>query len=421
MPVTRIAPPAPQQASSATVKPSLAQPNHEQTLADVRVSSALPATLQAAIQPATTSPLVVHAPDPAQKLPETASKQHQAPTPTAVVSITPVKMVDGTIALPAANQTAATSPVPGRPTPDRPNPVSDSGTGKGKSGSGSADHSAIKSALNAPQQSTGSSPAAQTGSKGSAAIPKPSSPNKDAGASREIASARDGTGSASPAAKSGPAPGAGSARPDASGSSGVKTASSGSMSGDASPNTSDARSAAKSDARSDGNSGDKSGSGAGSGDSASEAKISFPKDGHFGAVVIGASLEDEYPETQGVWNDRLAYTVYLHVGLARNWILQYALTRAADPEPTQRPDAPFPYDITRPHLAPGELNSDALLVHGFVNTSGKFEQLSVAFPPDFGQANFILTALQKWQFRPAMQQGQPIKVEVLLIIPNTWD
>jgi hypothetical protein len=59
------------------------------------------------------------------------------------------------------------------------------------------------------------------------------------------------------------------------------------------------------------------------------------------------------------------------------------------------------------------------MVHGFVNQAGRFEQLAIVFPPQFAQARFVLDALALWQFRPATQGGQNIKVEVLLIIPET--
>jgi hypothetical protein len=47
-----------------------------------------------------------------------------------------------------------------------------------------------------------------------------------------------------------------------------------------------------------------------------------------------------------------------------------------------------------------------------------FVALGLAFPPDFQQAQFVLNALAQWQFRPAAQNGQIEKVEVLLIIPE---
>jgi len=156
-----------------------------------------------------------------------------------------------------------------------------------------------------------------------------------------------------------------------------------------------------------------------SGNGSSLARITRPRDGHFGVIVVGDSVADEYPEVAAIWADRLAYTVYLPVGEAKNWILQYCLPRAAQAAAnTTRPDAPWPYLMVTPHLAPGDYDTDALLVHGFINTAGHFEQLAVVFPAQFAQSKFVLAALQQWQFRPAAQNGQLTAVEVLLIIPE---
>jgi hypothetical protein len=153
----------------------------------------------------------------------------------------------------------------------------------------------------------------------------------------------------------------------------------------------------------------------------STTRIRLRENGQFGVVVVGSSAADEYPEIAGIWSGRLAYTVYLHVGLTRNWILQYSLPRAAEASVAgnvSRPDAPWPYDMVRPDLAPGDYNADAIMVHGFVNVMGHFEKLAIVFPPQFAQAKFLLNALQEWQFRPALQSGSVTTVEVLLIIPE---
>jgi hypothetical protein len=148
--------------------------------------------------------------------------------------------------------------------------------------------------------------------------------------------------------------------------------------------------------------------------------ISLPKGGQFGAVVVGDSLGGEFPEAAAAWSGRVAYTVYLHVGLDRSWIMQYALPRQSDAKSSgmvAQLKAPWPYTIVRPNLPAGSIEADALLVHGYVDQAGHFESLSVAFPPDFPEANFVLKSLQQWQFRPATENGQVAKVEVLLIIP----
>jgi hypothetical protein len=161
--------------------------------------------------------------------------------------------------------------------------------------------------------------------------------------------------------------------------------------------------------------------GSGAGNQPSASQITLPKNGQFGAVVVGASLEDQFPEMAGVWSGRLAYTVYLHVGLARSWVLQYSVPRSDDAAAggtIARLEAPWPYNIVRPNLATDAVDADALMIHGFVNQAGRFETLKIVFPPDFTQAQFVLNSLAQWQFRPAMQNGQPARVEVLLIIPE---
>ncbi len=153
------------------------------------------------------------------------------------------------------------------------------------------------------------------------------------------------------------------------------------------------------------------------------AHVSLPRDGRFGVVVVGSSIAEDYPETVGIWSGRLAYTVYLHVGATKNWILQYSLPRSKDAAAAGsvvKLDAPWPYDILRPSIDP-DLNADAIMVHGFVNTSGRFENLAVVFPNGLAEARFLLHALQQWQFRPAQQNGEATVVEVLLIIPEETD
>lgn len=157
---------------------------------------------------------------------------------------------------------------------------------------------------------------------------------------------------------------------------------------------------------------------------ASVDRITRPKDGHFGAVIVGDSVAEQYPEAAGIWADRLAYTVYLHLGAAKTWILQYCLPRTVEAEGnTARPDAPWPYFMVTPHPAPGNEDDDAdsLLVHGFIDTAGHFETLVLMFPEPSPHTKSLLDALQQWQFRPAAQNGQTTAVEVLLIIPGQSD
>jgi len=185
----------------------------------------------------------------------------------------------------------------------------------------------------------------------------------------------------------------------------------------------DSASTSHSDAASKNTPADRPGSAQGSnsgsplGTHSATAHITRPKEGQFGSVVVGATMEDKYPETAEQWSGRMAYTVYLPVGLAKSWILQYSLPRGGEAS-SAHIDAPWPYNIVRPNIAPGSIDADALMIHGFVNQDGHFEGLAIAFPPDFAQAQFVLSSLAQWQFRAATQNGQNVKVEVLLIIPE---
>jgi len=318
--VKKIVAPLPEQATAADVKPSPIAPNQEINLGDLSVSLSNTPTSVVPVFPTTTSPLVIHGPKVVQMAPVTASQTAHQPTPTAVMSISDLRMPEGTATLPPVNQT----------------------TDKSESG------------LFSPGKTSAGHAQGSVGGEG-----------KDGG----------------------------------SGKSGEPSTVAGLQSGT------------------------KPGSGAGSGDDSglTTAHFVLPKDGEFGAVIVGASLEEKFPEMAGIWNNRVAYTVYLHVGLSKSWILQYSLPRADEAAAggnMTRLEAPWPFNIVRPNIPSAAFNSDAILVHGFVNQSGRFESLKLAFPPEFQQARFVLDALMQWEFRPAARNGQTQKVEVLLIIPE---
>jgi hypothetical protein len=161
--------------------------------------------------------------------------------------------------------------------------------------------------------------------------------------------------------------------------------------------------------------------GSGSGTSLSSTHIAVAKSGQFGAVVVGSTVEQRYPDVPSLWSGRLVYTVYLHVGLAKSWILQYSIPPSADAAKAgnaTRIEAPWPFDIVRPDIPAGAIDADVLMIHGFVNKDGRFEELAVVFPPRFAHAQFVLDALKQWEFRPATQDGQAARVEVALIVPE---
>jgi hypothetical protein len=378
-----IVPPPPHPPVAANVQPSLDAPNQEVNLAGFSVAANAQAKTAIPLLPSTSTPVAVHKAQPESKPPETTSDTAAQPTPARIMSLSDVQMHEGKITLPPANQTAAAD---NSPTPAPQKPAVSLQPGKGISaGTTSAAATAKTSAAGQGGSNQGEKPATAGKAVGQ-------------GASQSANSKGD---KPSQAAKPSAAP-----RPQsASGKSDKPTTAPGSGT-QAVANPGPAKGAA---------------SGASSEDDPSQAHISLPRDGKFGVVVVGSSLEEQYPEIAPVWGGRLAYTVYLHVGLAKSWILQYSVPRsdeAAAAGSVARLDAPWPFEIVRPNIDPGSINADALMVHGTVNKAGRFESLNIVFPPDFPQARFVLNTLRQWQFRPATQSGQNTDVEILLIIPD---
>lgn len=357
--VKTVVPPQPQKPTTAEVKPSVEAPNEELNLANVNIASSFKPSPRNIVPPSTTTPVAVHGPQPQVQLPpNTVSQISAQPTPAAIMSLSDLRASNQTVTLPPVSEARA--------------------SGQGPLGPGKTQNS----------QGTGrDNPKATPG--------------------------QTGTGQAS-AKSSGTGPGAGQGPPS-------RVTGPGSGSGQGSSNTANNNSGPSGNAA-------HPAAGANTGTEpptvTGATLITVPKDGHFGSVIVGDALQDQYPEIADVWSGRLTYTAYLHVGLAKSWVLQYSLPRnvdAASAGTVAKLDAPWPYSIVRPNLEPGSVDADALMVHGFVNQAGRFETLSIVFPEGFSRAQFVLAALKQWQFRPASEDGQPARVEVLLIIPEEYE
>lgn len=355
--VKKIEAPKPVKPPSVEVKPQIDIPNQEVKLADIPLASTSNMALHPIVTASNTTPMAL--PHPSQQIdvtPVSTTQTQLQPTPTAVMSLSDITMKDANVALPPVNQAA-----------------------KGDVNGSMA--AANAKPLPGPGNESAAQNAAGNGNSKTAGI----HPGMGTSNAANLAGAGGGE-SHNPSSGGGKSPQPGGGGNGASNGSGQKT-----------------------------------GNGAGDDDRLTATKISRPPDGRFGAVVTGTSLEDQFPEMGSVWHARMAYTVYLHVGLAKSWILQYALPRTADAAQAGsigQLDAPWPFNIVRPNLAPGSIDSDALMVHGYVNTTGRFENLDVVFPPAFPLTQFVLQSLSQWQFRPAMQDGKPVRTEILLVIPD---
>jgi hypothetical protein len=159
---------------------------------------------------------------------------------------------------------------------------------------------------------------------------------------------------------------------------------------------------------------------------AGETRVEHPASGVFDVVVHSADA-DGLPESAGVLTGRPVYSVYLNVGGPREWLLQYCVpggevqtvgvaggvVRLASPSPLV---APYPRVTFRPPMKarPGV---PYVVVHGFLEVSGRLENLRVLGAGGAEEAPSLLPVLQQWELRPATQDGRAVRVEVLLAIP----
>ncbi len=153
-------------------------------------------------------------------------------------------------------------------------------------------------------------------------------------------------------------------------------------------------------------------------------RITLPKDGKFGVVVLGSAGSTPYPESVGALGGKVVYTVYLKVGLRKSWILQYCLPKtktggqgAVNGTSATTLAAPWPFLILRPDQL-ADSDTDYIIVHGMLNSAGQFDQLAMVFPAELDKRDLLLKSLKLWAFRPASRDGEPVAVEVLLIIPR---
>lgn len=155
-------------------------------------------------------------------------------------------------------------------------------------------------------------------------------------------------------------------------------------------------------------------------------RIEHPPGGVFDVVVVQPAPLEGFPESSGALSGRPVYSVFLRVGAAKEWILQYCVpgedqtmvvsggvVRLSSPAPVA---APYPR-VT--YLPPIQRRAGGyMIVHGYLDAEGRFRQLEVLRAADREEASTVLPILERWEFRPATRNGQPLSVEILLAIPR---
>jgi hypothetical protein len=144
-------------------------------------------------------------------------------------------------------------------------------------------------------------------------------------------------------------------------------------------------------------------------------------------VVVQSATDNGLAESVGALSGQPVYTVYLNVGAPKAWLLQYCIPKEVsgapqivagavnigNPAPVK---APFPLVTVLPPatMVP---RTGYIIVHALVDASGQIKEPNVLRAPNASFKTPILAELSKWRFRPAVRDGGPVTVEVLLAIP----
>jgi hypothetical protein len=158
--------------------------------------------------------------------------------------------------------------------------------------------------------------------------------------------------------------------------------------------------------------------------------IIHPEDGVFDLVVSQSALSELVTNADGIMKGRPTETVYLEVGTSKAWILQYC--GSGDDRRTEESTSPgwvyFLVDFPQPMIGPYPSitvrppapllpRKEYVLVHGLITTEGVFDKLEVLKTRSRDLLSMLEPSLKKWRFRPASRQGEPLPVEILLLIP----
>jgi hypothetical protein len=144
-------------------------------------------------------------------------------------------------------------------------------------------------------------------------------------------------------------------------------------------------------------------------------RITRPKEGRYSFLVLGSAPEESFPETGGMMRCKMVYTVYLRIGVRPDWTLLFC-PPAQSAAAAGKLEAPYPFVMLRPELAFGA--EDRLFVHGSILETGRFSALTFPGSISDQDRDLLLRSLNLWEFRPASRGGQPVGVEILLIIPR---
>ncbi len=158
---------------------------------------------------------------------------------------------------------------------------------------------------------------------------------------------------------------------------------------------------------------------------AAATRVIHPTGGVFDVVVESSGAEG-FPDSAGALSGKPIYTAYVRTGAPKDWLLQYCIPAAEDRAAEvsgsvvrigagSRLIAPYPLVTFRPTVRPRP--GRYVMVHGLIAATGRFQDLSILGATAPYETAMVLGVLEQWEFRPAIEDGRPVNVEILLAIP----
>ncbi len=156
-------------------------------------------------------------------------------------------------------------------------------------------------------------------------------------------------------------------------------------------------------------------------------EIRYPKDGRFDLVLIQTAGGDLVPETAPFLTGRPVYTVYIALGAAREWILQYCAPRSVESAPVQSGmvvslgshatvQPPWIRSAALPPPSRARLAKRSVF-YGKLQANGRLANMHMLSGAQYEARPELLSYLDAWEFRPAERGGLPAEIDVVLIVP----
>jgi hypothetical protein len=402
--------------------PVLAVPNRELRAADLNMAAAV--TVQAPALPVQNSATVpVRIRDSATEA-KTGGIERQEGEAANVIAISPTLVPPGqVVAIPKglqnvpvqgdagsgqamkAPEAATTSPAPPTPKPSAsPSRAEAARPGPGNAGN-AADRPPAKSAANS--QGTSKNEAADAAAK-NAAAPKPPDGGRGASGGSAATASNGRTETASPGGRGAPTANASAAAPTNASAS--------------SPNTNGTPASVPDPSRAATQS---SAPAAGSSTGADAVtRILHPAGGNFDVVIMQSATRADLSDVGSILTGNPVYTVYLPVGDAREWVMEYCVPASenarnnpyevyvGDATPIS---APYPISTVIPNSILGQAHRENIVFHGYLTVNGSFRNIEVRDQSSL--SHLIAPLLNQWKFRPALKDKVPAEIEILLVVP----